>query len=659
MKKLMAIISIISIVLSIFMISPIGVSAEKEFDATLHTEGNQLINGEGEAVRLMGLNVPYMSWSDNCESQVMNAVNISINEWEGNAVRLAVTPALWFGANKDSYRALADKVVETVSAAGKYVILDNHSFYLPDDDDIKFWQDAAVRYKDHPYVVYELFNEPAACTWQQFYEGGELSYVGKNDWGEDANITLNSCGMPKLLETVRVTGAKNVCILPGINWSFDLSFCTEENFREFAKSIAEEKSPDNIDGFVEDYYNKYFMKETSGNGIMYSTHPYPTKPSDWDQYLLDTILEYPILVGECGPTEKESGFIRVLSDNDKSYLDTLCEYVDKYELNITPWAWGAWPFLNQEPSDKLSAFGTYMFKYFEKSNSQKAITLYKGVDYTDESITVESGKYTGSRLKELGFDISTLNSVSCKSDYYQYTVTLYEMDDFSGKEYTFVPDTANVGKQICGFKAGSIKIERSVPQNILKDHGKVYATGAVENQPAENVIDGKNGTFWKNISETPSEVVISLDKVYALNRIRIAHASEASMMSIFNASDYTVSVSTDGKTFTRIIDVTDNSLGLCEYNFEQVFATYIKIKLTKGSVTDNTVYHLAEVMAYGTPYNGSDEGMNVSIGTYSPDGEIAEENGNALKITLICIFGSLIVLAVVFNIVFLVLKKKK
>ena len=659
MKKLISLLASISILLSMGILFPVGVSAENNPDATLHTEGNQLVNASGESVRLIGLNVPYMSWSDNCEKEVMNAVDISINEWEGNAVRLAVVPDLWFGKNKDSYRALTDKVIETVSKEGKYIILDNHSFYLPDEDDIKFWTDAANRYKDHPNVIFELFNEPAACTWQQFYEGGELTYVGKNDWGEDADIKINSCGMPEILKTVRATGAKNVCIIPGINWSFDLSFCTEENFREFAKSVAEEKSPDDVEGYVEEYVEKYFMKETTGNGIMYSTHPYPTKPSDWDQYLLDTVLEYPVLVGECGPTEKENGFIRALSDNDKSYLDTLTAYVDKYGLNITPWAWGAWPYLNQEPSDKLSAFGSYMKKYFEQSNAEKAVTLYSGIDYTEENFTLEAGKYTGERLKALGFDISSLKSVSCKSDYYQYTVTVYENNDFSGKEYTFVPNTANVSEEICGFKPQSVKIERTVPENILTEHSTVTASGSVENQAAENVIDGKNGTFWKNVSETPNEVVICLDDVYALNRIHIAHASEASMMSVFNASDYTVSVSTDGKTFTRIIDVTDNSLGLCEYNFEQVLASYIKIKLTKGSVVDNNAYHLAEVMAYGTPYIGSREAMSVSIGDYVIGNDSAEGGINTLQIVLISVFGGIIIIAVSVIAILLIINKKK
>lgn len=646
----------ISALLAFTVLGMTSVSADTDNkNAVLHTEGNLLVNASGHSIRLLGLNVPYMGWDDNSESAVMSAVNISIEEWRGNAIRLAIKPDLWFGANKTRYRALADKVIEYLAERNVYTIFDNHSFYLPDDDDIAFWKDAATRYANHPYVIFELFNEPAACTWQQYFEGGKLTYDGENDWGEKESVTIDSCGIPKLFETVRATGAKNVCILPGINWSFDLSYCTEDNFREYAESIAESAGVSDKNKFIDEYTEKYFIRETTGNGIMYSTHPYPTKPADWDLYLKDTLMEYPVLVGECGPTEKTNGFIRALSDNDKSYLDNLVAYIDKYEMHVTPWAWGAWPFLNQEPSDKLSAYGEYMKKYFEQSNGTKAVTLYTGIDYTDSSYTLEAGKYTASQLSA-DFDISALKSASSKKDLYQYTATLYEKEDCSGKSYSFVPNAANVSKEICGFTPKSISIERSVPVNILPGHAKVKASGSVENQVPENIIDGKKGTFWKNVDKNPNEIVISLDKLYALNGITIAHASEASMMSVFNASDYTVSVSTDGKTFTRIIDVTDNSLGLCEYSFEQVLAAYIKIKINKGSIVDNTNYYLAEVMAYGTEYNGSTDGISVKLGVYNE--ETVSEKASVLPIVLICIFGAIIILSVV-CIVILNLKQKK
>ena len=215
-----------------------------------------------------------------------------------------------------------------------------------------------------------------------------------------------------------------------------------------------------------------------------------------------------------------------------------------------------------------------------------------------------------------------------------------------------VPDASNIGADISGFEPQSLEIQRSVPENLLSGHAEVTATGSDENQPAENILDGKTSTYWKYTSDSPAEIVISLDDVYALNGITLAHASESSMMSVFNASDYTVSVSTDGKTFTRVVDVTDNSLGLCEYRFEQVPACYIKIKLTKGSIINNSDYYLTEVEAYGTKYTGSTENLSVSIGTYSFASEAEDGGKPVLQIVLISIFGVIIACSAILTVLF-------
>ena len=73
-----------------------------------------------------------------------------------------------------------------------------------------------------------------------------------------------------------------------------------------------------------------------------------------------------------------------------------------------------------------------MKKYFEKSNQTKAVTLFAGADYTKASFTLEAGSYTASQLKG-AFDLAALASVSAKEDAYQYTITLFEKEDHSGK----------------------------------------------------------------------------------------------------------------------------------------------------------------------------------------------------------------------------------
>ena len=77
-----------------------------------------------------------------------------------------------------------------------------------------FWKDAANRYKDHPYVVFELFNEPAGCTWQQYFEGGTIHYTGLNDWGEEgAHMKAYSCPS---------CGAELICDETGIHVDPDM-----------------------------------------------------------------------------------------------------------------------------------------------------------------------------------------------------------------------------------------------------------------------------------------------------------------------------------------------------------------------------------------------------------------------------------------------------
>lgn len=132
------------------------------------------------------------------------------------------------------------------------------------------------------------------------------------------------------------------------------------------------------------------------------------------------------------------------------------------------------------------------------------------------------------------------------------------------------------------------------------------------------------------------------------------------MMSVFNASDYTVSVSTDGQNFTRVIDVTGNSLGLCAYSFEQIPAAYIKVKITKGSIIDNATYYLAEVMAYGTAYTGSTDGMTVRLNAYAAAGTDTETTAvPRWQPVLIAVFSVVIVASVAVCVTLAVRSKKK
>ena len=155
----------------------------------------------------------------------------------------------------------------------------------PRQEHADFWKDAAARYKDHPAVLFDLFNEPHGTTWEVWRDGGFVAEK-KKAGDEDAFTTaeekakaakgFQAIGMQALLDAVRATGAQNIVLVGGLDCAYDLS--------GIAKGFA--------------------LEEKGGNGIIYSTHIYPWKKG-WQEKVLVVADKYPILVGEVGANTKK------------------------------------------------------------------------------------------------------------------------------------------------------------------------------------------------------------------------------------------------------------------------------------------------------------------------------------------------------------------
>jgi endoglucanase len=78
-------------------------------------------------------------------------------------------------------------------------------------------------------------------------------------------------GMQALVKTVRDTGAKNILVIGGLDWAYDLS------------GVA----------------NGFALDDLGGNGIIYVSHIYPWK-SDWKNKVLVAADKYPIIITEVG-----------------------------------------------------------------------------------------------------------------------------------------------------------------------------------------------------------------------------------------------------------------------------------------------------------------------------------------------------------------------
>lgn len=320
----------------------------------LHVEGNKILNSAGQQVWLQGVNIVSLEFSVKGE-RVLKSTLVAVEDWKANAIRLPVKEEYWFGRSagqKDggaSYRELVNQAITLVANRGAYVILDLHRFRAPNQAHLEFWKDAAKTYQNHPAVLFDLFNEPHGISWEVWKKGGFVAEKSQPA-DEDTFLTpeekakakpgFDSPGMQRLVDTVREQGAKNIVIVGGLDWAYDLS------------GIA----------------NGFALTEKEGHGIVYSTHIYPWK-RDWAGKVLLVAEKHPIFVGEVGADIHKMSFIPAEAQEDPfTWVPDMLGLIQKHKLHwtafsfhpkatpviITGWDYTPTPFWGAFVKDALS-----------------------------------------------------------------------------------------------------------------------------------------------------------------------------------------------------------------------------------------------------------------------------------------------------------------
>ncbi len=149
-------------------------------------------------------------------------------------------------------------MVDECVGLGAYAMLDLHwndagewgkaigQHVMPDRNSVTFWKDCAEAYKNQPGVIFDLYNEPHDVTWDQWLKGGPVT---ETDGKTKKKTTFEAVGMQELLDVVRATGAKNLIVAGGLDWSYDLS------------GILPGRQ----------------LKDPTGQGVIYANHAYPFK----------------------------------------------------------------------------------------------------------------------------------------------------------------------------------------------------------------------------------------------------------------------------------------------------------------------------------------------------------------------------------------------
>jgi hypothetical protein len=296
----------------------------------LKVVGNKLIDSDGKEVWLQGVNSGGLETLPQ-DTQPIKSTVVAIDGWKANCVRVPMKEEFWYGKSpyqKDGgkqYRDFIDQIITLAANRGAYVVIDLHRFRAPKQVHADFWKDFAAVYKDHPAVLFDLFNEPHGISWEVWRNGG---FVGeKTGTDESAFLTeeekkknqgFESVGMQGLVDAARSTGAKNIIIAGGIFWCNDLT--------GIAPGVKD------ADGKLQ----SYALDDRGGNGIMYSWHTYNWHPG-WAR-VLPVAEKYPIFLGEVGADVKKMDFIPLAGQEDPyTFIPDMLGFIQKYHINWTGW----------------------------------------------------------------------------------------------------------------------------------------------------------------------------------------------------------------------------------------------------------------------------------------------------------------------------------
>lgn len=286
--------------------------------AELKVAGNRIITAEGKDVWLQGISIPSLEWTEAGE-RILESARIAIEDWKANCIRLPVNGKFWAGRGpygKDggaAYRQLIEDTANFCASRGVYLVLDLHGFRAPEEADVKFWKSAVERFKNNPSVLFELFNEPHDVSWDVWQKGGPVT----DEKGSGTVLAENgeklrgfqSVGMQTLIDTVRKSGARNIVIIGGLDWGYDLS------------------------GIL----NGHALDDRGGNGIVYSSHVYPWK-KDWQEKFLTLADKYPLFIGELGAEPKPMPFERPENHEDPlAWSPDMLGLIQKHRLHWTAW----------------------------------------------------------------------------------------------------------------------------------------------------------------------------------------------------------------------------------------------------------------------------------------------------------------------------------
>ncbi len=293
--------------------------------AGLRVEGHRLIDANGQAIRLLGVNRAGTEYACAQGWGIFDGPHdaasvAAIRSWGSNAVRVPLNEHCWLGLDTVApglggliYQAAIREWVATLRAAGLYVILDLHwtappgrkadrQWPMPDRDySPSFWREVATSYRGDGAVLFDLFNEP----YPDYNHDSEEAWRCWRDGGTCVGVGYPAAGMQELVDAIRSTGATNVILLPGVQYANAFS-----RFRSYAPR-------DPVGNLAASWHSYNFMR-------------WPEE-SQWDAKVGIPTTGVPLIAGEIGQDNCQTDF-----------LEQTLRWLDAREASYLGWAWNTW-----------------------------------------------------------------------------------------------------------------------------------------------------------------------------------------------------------------------------------------------------------------------------------------------------------------------------
>lgn len=315
----------------------------------LHVEGNRIVTSDGEPYRLLGVNKSGSEyacvqgngiWADSTDDSDL----AFMQQWRIRALRIPLNEQCWLGGfdeikpegSGQPYRDAVTEWVDLVLARGITPIVELHWTWgaytgpeatcevplagcqkpMPDMKyAVPFWTSVAETFGSNPAIVFDLFNEPWPETamgltgddrgkaWRCWRDGGK---VCGTKTGKQKTFHYEVAGMQDLLDAVRGTGAENVVMAGGLQWSNDLRG-----------------------------WRAHRPKDPTGN-LVAAFHTYNWNRCNsvacFRQEYAPVARTVPVVAGEMGS-----------NDCEPDYITDVMDWADKIGVSYLGWTWNTWP----------------------------------------------------------------------------------------------------------------------------------------------------------------------------------------------------------------------------------------------------------------------------------------------------------------------------